>query len=585
MKIFDPSSLFLRSFQAAINELGGQTGITFRNVHTEQSCESYFPKTKYGIPSFDWDKAIWESTSPSSDNENLMLEANHLGEFGIRQGDDDFYYFKTQLRSGFELSEVLEFIETADANRIGDPKWVRWNLRHLLEGIYLLMPEAPDLALIPYAGEKLLAERPDWVPGMTVPKEAMHDAFCASVSSRNDDLVIQQDGSSHMLGLFRHSEDSYFGDSSHIVLRFKKDISKMWMADFFENTLEGANVAARIFSDWKNLSQTLNSINLEMPSTKRDQVALSIETREAKRRYQKVIRDLMALREPARAILPLYRKRIQAVAGIHGELLDEIDAAQRPLPFFIEYPLHRWRKTDDHDRMEQIVRAKQLLTILIKSIVLLPLEEALAHSAYQESIRVLAADLSQKKPLSDGGWVELLSVLRTKYAEAAMSLPLFGDLLVESAKVEPHLVQLVAARNRFNHPPYDANGLVSAFKKKLPEVIGFLREHFSNRQFLIPKSMRFDGSRKLVHALMLTGRDTEFSSIEREVEGPLEAFPTGKIVAANSTGTQTLVLDRFFTGKSLKAETIDVGIFDRFEGDHACFEFVRGLGNAAEFDA
>jgi hypothetical protein len=580
--------------------------VPFAKLRSELFCVGWDSGLSGGFPCFHSDDGGWSFEGRNDDSGVLMMDVFDRGAVRFRSLDGESEYLNTRIEAPDELGEIMALFTSIKPTHLSAPHWTSLLLSSIVEKVFLVLPRDGRDFLVPFDANHLAAQQPelwkaikvlhnlktDWEALNTleyscwaewVTKHADWNALPELTKPTSRDLFYSEDCGLHSWRLHAERTTELFDTAPKLALRISARHSPMFFHLFTQQTREGAPLLTDLIANLENLQSWMKGTQVNYPSSIFAQRRLAFEFRVLRQEYDDKHASLVREHEPVKQLLELYNKRVRLIGLLHSEYVEEIEAAQRPLPFFIEYPLYRWLKTDDHDRMERVVRAKQLLTILVKSIVLLPLEEALAHTACPGPIHALAADL-QRKPLSDGSWVELLGVLRKRFTEAAMSLPLFGDLLLESSKIETHLAPLVVARNRFNHPPYDANGLVTAFEQKLPEVIGFLRDHFSSRQFLMPKCMCFVGSRKLVRALLLTGRDTEFSIVEREVKGPLEAFPAGKIVATNSTGAQTLVLDRFFTGKSLKTETIDVGIFDRVEGDHACFEFVRGLGNDSEFE-
>lgn len=557
------------------------------------------------FPYFSTEDGGWSFDGRNDDGGGLMMDVTELGKVRLWSLDGDTLYLTTRIESPEELGEVLALFMSIRPTHLEAPNWISLPLASIIEQVLLVLRREGQDVLVPFDAKLLAKQQPELWRAITVlqnlktepealnsleyscwadwvEKYADWKSLTAPTPPSAHDLFYSEDCGLHSWRLHAERETEFFDVAPKFALRINPKHSPMFFHLFTQQTREGATVLPDLATNLENVQAWLKRTQVNYPSSVVAQRRLAFEFRNLRQQYDDKHESLVREREPAKQLIELYEKRVRLIGRWHSEYVHEMEVAASPLPFFLEYPLHRWSIADDHDRMEQVVRAKQLLTVLVKSIVLLPLEEALAQNGCPQSIRAFADDLSQRKPLSDGGWIELLGGLRKHCGEAGISLPLFGQLLVESTKIEPHLNQLVAARNRFNHPPYDADGMVKVFNQKVSDVIAFLRGHFSGKQFLMPQSLRIAEGRKLVRALLLSGFETEFRSVEREVTASLESFPSGKMVAADSTGASVLLLGRFFASKSLKAETIDVGIFDRVEGDHACFEFVRGLGNVPD---
>ena len=361
-----------------------------------------------------------------------------------------------------------------------------------------------------------------------------------------------------------------------ISLRISERHSPMFFLTFVQQTHEGEALLEKLHAKIEKLPAFLSQIQVSYPSSLISERLMAIEFRALRRNYDDEHNRLVAEREPVRQVIELYEKRVRYIKVLHGDYLRDIHVAMSPLPFFLEYPLRRFRLSDD--RLDKIVCAQQMLTVLVKSLVLLPLEEAVFQTTCLETIKSLAQEPTQKA-FSDGGWLDLLGRLRKVCEENKFPLPLFGQMLTDSAgEIEQSVLKLVEARNRFHHPPNDAERMLAAFETELPKVENFLRERLAGVKVFIPQSLQFHEGRKVVRGLQLNGFETEFRNVDYEVESPLESFPSGRSVAMNSNGQNVVVLGRFFTSKPVKASTIDIGIFDRVQSNQTCFEFVRGLG-------
>ena len=351
----------------------------------------------------------------------------------------------------------------------------------------------------------------------------------------------------------------------------------MFFHIFAKQSSEGAALLKHLAADPDVLPSRIRQTQVEYPSTLRAQQRLAFEFRALRQRYDDRHASLVNEREPVKQLIELYERWIRNIDLLHDEYLLEIEAMRRPLPFLLEYPLRRLARADEP--LDKVIRGQQFLTILLKSGVLLPLEEALVSPNCPETVQALARELGGRS-LSDGAWLDLLQRFRTTAAAASLSLPLFGQLLAASGgEVETALNNLVATRNRFHHPPHDAKAMIQAFDKQLPALTSFLRSCLPRVAFIIPQSLRVSEGKRFVRGLDLMGFDTEFQTREFSVKAPLESFPNDKIIAMDSAGSNVVTLGRFFTSKSVKASTIDIGIFDRNDDNQPCFEFVRGLGS------
>lgn len=554
MNLFSAQSPFVRHLLGVLSRLGKASDPVIKHDGRELLYVSYFPEAPHGIPVFDFQTGAWDAWCERDAHYNLMLCADDQHRLWLHPGDDGGQLMTIELRSADELPELLEFITTAEAAKLNRPKWVTKPLSALLDGAFQLIASNGQMSL-----QSL------WPDGAK-----SHE----SIAARDTDLVLGWDGTVSTLGKYLHEQDSYFSESPHLLLRLRNDVSGMFFADYLAHALEASAVLADLLTDWSTVATKVKGITVDLPSTKRDQTARSVELRTAKLAYRDRVRSLLAEREPLAQIVSLYRKRIRSVNSIHDELLDEIMTLNSPLPFFIEYPYKRFRRADDP--LLKLKYGQSALTLLTKIPLFLVTEE-LAQSGWK-SVELVLGKL-RERPLSDGSLLELrreLDALLKAEPEPPL-LPVFASL-AKSLVPGRELELLVKARNRFHHPPYEETGFRQALEATLPNLVEGLRQTLEGIRFLIPKNCQFRDDQRLITACNVCSSDTEFPMITISTRAAFESFPVDALVAYNAQTAATVRLKTLITYRRATAESLDFGVFDRMKGDKPEFDFLRSVG-------
>lgn len=344
----------------------------------------------------------------------------------------------------------------------------------------------------------------------------------------------------------------------------------MWFSDYLEHASESEDLIVSLLQDWTSIPRSFKKIMIEIPSLKRDQIAHSIELRHARLRYRDAIDRLSSMREPFREITSLYRKRTQSVDVLHGESLDDIQAIQRPLPFFLEYPYRHFRKEDDH--LQKIRAGQRLLGILAKVPLFLVVEELLAVG--HELGSTILGKLEERAP-SDGMLVDLQKLVAVELDTLPESpIRLFKGLLEMMSNVR-ELEAMVVARNRMHHEPYDEVGFLKTMADGAPKVMDRLRATLHDCRFIVPQHGRMLDGEKVVTAEDACSADAHFRTIDLKVTLPLEQFPSGELMVWRRSPEHALKLGKLLTSKLVTRQSRDFGIFDRMQKNERQFTFLR----------
>lgn len=593
MKLFDPEHPFTRSVSHSIRAMGGFDHPVSRNSECEQISFGWFAEVKHDLLYHDPENDIWEGWGKSGDHENLMLNFASDGWTFIRQGDDDeCIYLETTLRAGDEIQELMEFYENSKADSIGTSGAVTKSLKSLLNDVYILIPGEKAPTLLPTKGidfqreypgiakmlnAHLVSENPEdlmevnyWCIGSYIDDHGLRDKLPQCQPLLEGDILINDFSDPIYAGIFKQDGHSHLGSSPTLVIRIRPDVSRMWMSDYLQFSQENGNILEQLVKNWKDLGSWMSKVQVKIPSSKRDQVASSISRRYVRYRYQNRVKRLATIREPFEQIIPLYRKRIRAVDALHTELLDDLEAIQQPLPFFIEYPYRHFRKEDDH--IQKIRAGQRLLGVLAKVPLYLVTEEllALGHPLGSEVL----LKLEERAP-SEGTLVGLQKFVAKELSVLPRSpLNLFSGLQNMMLNT-PELDAMVTARNRMHHEPFDEDGFLDAVSKHAPKVIEGLRTALQSCRFIVPHHGKVVNGEKVITAEDASNSDAHFRMIELKVSLPLEEFPSDELIVWKSEPERAMKLGKLLNSKVVSRQSRDFGIFDRVQRNERHFTFVR----------
>jgi hypothetical protein len=139
------------------------------------------------------------------------------------------------------------------------------------------------------------------------------------------------------------------------------------------------------------------------------------------------------------------------------------------------------------------------------------------------------------------------------------------------------LDELVAARNRYHHPPFTESHFLEVLARNMPPLIDSLRNSLQHVKVIIPKSFKFKDGKRLISAVSVSGYDSDFSTIEFETTAPFESFPVDSLVALSTSHSKTVILSNWITHRRVTAESLDFGVFDRMKRGEPEFSFVRSF--------
>ncbi|MEX1116506.1 MAG: hypothetical protein WEB53_14760 [Akkermansiaceae bacterium] len=482
---------------------------------------------------------------------------------------------------------------TTRVEKIGTSAKVARSLASLLEGAFLLIPnrQKEQYELLHFHGPGLAKDHPEmmeWMEGWLRDKW-----WCASDSGFDDledflekgnlrgtlpelgqiqpgDILFDQRGRIRQPWTITDDEPGEFGLFPLIALRLKKEVSIMWFSDYLDHASESENLITRFLHDWQSIPASFKNVMIEMPSTKRDQIAHSIELRCARLHYQEAIERLSSLREPFKEITPLYQKRTKAVEAVHGESLDDIQAIQQPLPFFIEYPFRHFRKEDDH--IQKIRAGQRLLGVLAKVPLFLVVEELLSVG-HQLGTRMLKT-LEERAP-SDGTLVALQKLIADELGKLDDSPLMMFPRLQKMMEDTVHLDAMVAARNRLHHEPFDEDGFLQTISEHAPQVVDALRGALHGCRFIVPLHGKVINGEKIIIAEDACSSDAHFRTVELMVSLPLESFPSGELMVWSAKPERAMPLGKLLTSKLVTRQSRDFGIFDRMQKNERHFTFLR----------
>lgn len=564
----------------------------------------YFPELREGVLTYEFALDEWESPGTGTEGgENLVIELTDKETFMLRPGDDDTYFWNFVLLHAEEIGECLDFLENGRESKTRKISYREFSLNTVIEEVFLVLVIRGEFQFVPFriqaidkACPELLAklrhpfdinsENPHrsasylwwgWIEALTEEGKLDLDSLPGLEDALLSDYIYSPDSGD----LFTVRKQQ-FVRNSHAVdsigplfgIRLKKEISPMYFWNFVHFYSEGEGFLKTLFERWKELPGILGKEQIKLPTSKLSQTQRAIEFRTALLEYREEIDALQRIREPEADIVTLYRKRIEFADFSRTEYAQEVQILQNPLPFLIEWPYRRFRC--GNDRLERIKFAQQLLNILAKLAVFLPLEELFAAEAEVESQWRSFDEEFRGKPASDGTLVDIHKRMSKALVGVDSKLTVFRGLIRSLAELDSgHFQALVKARNDFHHPPYDETKFLRVCDAHFDQVVSAFRDGLRSVVFIIPKGMQLKDGKKLIEATYAMGYETDFQDKEIEVRAPFESFPTGELLAFNTQFQTSLVLKRYFKQVSITSNSIDFGLFDKVKAGKASFAFIR----------
>jgi hypothetical protein len=595
MNDFIPETPFLRSLGLVLPTLDWVSGDVQFHAGEYEVYFSWFPRLAKGLLTYTAGTPKWGQMLPSVEEENLMVIIAEDGHLQLRQGDDDDVWIETVFNSGDEIPEFIDFYTDTDIKKIGSSASQSKPLSQLVEDVFLLLPiPGHKLCLLPLQDPQFAEKNPKisrlidifgWTSnggpkdsdivldkgyGNEYTNELREEYQDKSDELRIGDLILGYGRKILSAGIFISGGHSSWVTDIALVLRPKKEISRMWLTDYLAYAAEADGLVERLCKNLKRMPQAMNNVMVSVPSSKRDQIANTIERRVARLEYLRCLEKAMQLREPFDQVAKNYRKRTRAAECLHTELLDDLVAMQNPLPFFLEYPYRVYRKEDDHIR--KVSAGQRLLGMLAKVPLFLVLEELLAagHSLGHDVLQRL-----QSAPASDGTLASLHREISDRLAgDPNQPLVLFREFPA-FLKANERLMALVTARNRMHHEPFDQVGFLQAMDDWAPVIMESLRGLLKDCRFLIPAHTQVKDGEKRLTAEEISGADAQFRIVVITVSLPLESFPTGQLIAFRDSPEHVLPLGSLLKATTLNQQSRDFAIFDRMVNQKPHFAYVR----------
>jgi hypothetical protein len=364
--------------------------------------------------------------------------------------------------------------------------------------------------------------------------------------------------------LFGYSDVSYINSERNlavcIVFRLNKRTSNILFHDYIDTTKEGKKLIQYLFKG--NLPE-----KIEYLTGRFAQIQYALEDRINRASILNQIKNNLLLKEENFKLRnSLTRKRLQYLNSFYSEQHHLIEMYENPLPFIIEKAYRDYVRSDVD--MEMVTSGLHLLNILIKTRLFFPLEEyMLSDNLDEDFIKTIEQEFYNKKP-SDGTFSRIHSILNKIISKNDVNLSCFGKFNEDlSSKSINHIFnEIVAIRNRFAHPPYDAKAFMDTLSHYIPGLIDTYRTAMADTDFLIPHSFKTKNKIIIMSAKKLMGFESKFETIEITIsQDEILNFEVGEFIAYNSKTKKTVLLSKFIDLKADIEPKYNIGLFDGME--------------------
>ena len=137
------------------------------------------------------------------------------------------------------------------------------------------------------------------------------------------------------------------------------------------------------------------------------------------------------------------------------------------------------------------------------------------------------------------------------------------------------LLEIVSARNRMHHEPYDEQRFLKVVAEQAPRIMDTLRKALRYTRFLVPTHVKNVAGDTILTAEDACSSEAHFRSIDLKVSLALVEFPAGQLIAWQLTPERSLTLGQLVTATMITRQSRDFGVFDRMESNKPHFTFLR----------
>jgi len=549
------------------------------------------------MPSLDPETGQWEFFGEPEEDCNLIVSISSDRWMTVYHGEGDFELIRIHLRDTAEMLEILELLCGIRPEDIGlDIPLERSPLSSLIESISIGLfdpthravfipfdrlaqePKGADLsriATVQFGKQEPIALFDEW-PRLV--NGILNMSFRAGQALSHDSNTIIWTHSGELLSA------RYFLESGHcdqtlpsIGIHLCDQRSKLLFLEHFARSVDGMKLLEAVVGVPAQSSAVLQRTRILYPSERRHEQLQGIAWKGARGRFLSACEDVLNMKEPLRDVVRTYANRTQIVRWAAGEARADIAELMAPLPFFLSWPLRRYRRADV-GTLEQYSLASGVLTLLLKAPLFLLLEEC--GEKGWEDLRSEAMKRFQEKKPSDGDFLSEFRRLRKSIRKHDDREPMvFGKLLELDGEVLNLLESLVTARNRAHHPPNFYRAFLNLFGTKVEEIVAAFRDALEGVTFLATESISREKGCTYVLGRTLMGHDPDFLQGRCRVSDSMEKYEKGGIVAV--AGDRSVSLTTLFQGREVPVSSLDVGLFDRVERGNVVYEFVRQSGQGA----
>lgn len=583
------------------------------------------------IPFFHWkDGKYWVEEAEDFGEEDTIFYFEVTSDLNVQLnyfhddmdlGDDPgpIPVFELRLEHISEIFELVEYIFNTSSLKSPRTKFKDVNLSKIMTNVKLLIGDGYtssgfifDFNKLPSGVKEivdLIIERNELSQNDLQFEEWIekNNSLSSKIEKLFEDLKII----SQIVEFPRCETDSFYFDAIKqkfvekvrpFTLAIKFDLSNDISSVYFRDLLNSGN--RKVLSEHLTLSSNLNNFvkslyenDLTIMSSKHLQQHDSISRRCQLHILGKKITEFRdkVTQFPLENVAQSAAQAVHVLENANVDFLDKTYSLSKPLPSILERPFQTFKKSGSVE--ETCRNGEILLNLSLKAALYLFINSAATSPNYTE-LDWLTKLLPEKQKatangekLKDLGALEELTsqhyevvstencsdgkLLRMVIDRAILEKRLKGPFQVYAEvflDLEAKFKELVEARNRRHHAPFDSEGLAEICNKNLPEIFAACREALNDFEFVYVSGLKNVRGKKQVIGTDLKVFDGIPEPRVWDIRRSLDDFPTDVISVFNDR-IHPVVLETLFSTKISERKFLQIGVLDRFKNGTPVFDF------------
>ncbi len=355
-------------------------------------------------------------------------------------------------------------------------------------------------------------------------------------------------------------------------IKSKGSFSIQYLLDYL-NTVDGEFILKQIHRSLLN-NTSFGALKIKAPKDFLSQIIYSSAIRNQIKAYES--ESILFAKVNIRDIKDVYKSRRKIVRDFinNKNNFKFLDTLSNPLPYNIEKSYRSYLRSAEE--LDKLTYGSKLYSLILKSIVLYPLEEILYLGLDRDNeITDILALIKNNKPISDGMWIELFSRLH-KFISINNDIKLtYFDKFIKEAhnKIIPTLKNMIPSRNDVHHYREHYGEWLKSLDNSLEEILDFLRIQLSDILLLKVINQNYKNDGLYIKAKKIMGYEVDIETVEFKTDLEGKHFIQNELIFYKNNYDYAIPLKNFFIMEFIKIDAIKMGIIGKYKDGIPHFEY------------